>query len=231
MAAGVRDKRVLARKLRRRHKLSIDDLSQQLGVPRSTVYSWVKDIPVPGSGPGGGFSKEARLRGTRKMSEGSRRLRELHYRCGVERYAALRGDSAFRDFVVSYVALGKKGDRREVAFSHPDPLMMQIASHWLECFGRNNLRYRVTLPKDGDADRARAFWAERLNVPEDVIKVDRRAGSTKKRPDLIKGDHLGTLRISSTDTLLRVELQAWIDCARAEWRRVTEGSARFHPPC
>ena len=225
------DKRVLARKLRRRRRLSIDELSRRLGVSRSTVYNWVRDIPVPGSGPGGGFSKEARQRGNRKMSEGRRRLRESQYLCGVESYASLKTENAFRDFIVSYVALGKKGDIREVSFSHPDPLMMQIAAHWLEVYGRNRLRYQVTLPADADADRARAFWAERLAVDQSDIKVERRPAHTGQGAPQSKTSVLGALRISSTDTLLRIELQAWIDCARAEWRRAVEGRGRFTPPC
>jgi hypothetical protein len=213
------DRRRLARELRRREQLSIDQLSERLGVARSTVYGWVRDLPVPGSGPGGGFSEEARLRGSRKMAEGSRRLRELQYRCGVEQYAALRGESAFRDFIVSYLGLGKKGDRREVSFSHPDPLLMQIACHWMKCFGRNRLRFRLILPRDGDADRARAFWAERLDVPASVIKVEWRKGQPSPDSSATKHDLLGTLRVMATDTMLRTALQAWIDCARAEWRR------------
>lgn len=239
MAAYSTDTRALARKLRRRKKMTIDQLSHRLGVPRSTIYKWVGDIPVPGSGPGGGFSDEARRRGTRAMREGRRRQRETYYTFGLENYGRLRSKPAFRDFLVSYVALGKKGDPREVSFAHPDPLMMQLASHWLHRYGRNRLRYRLHLPPDCDVARAVAFWAERLGVIEEDIKLERegRAGERREREvtgqtgQPQRGNLLGTLRIASTDTLLRVEMQAWIDSARVEWRAAAEEAQRLSPPC
>jgi hypothetical protein len=223
MGAYSTDTRALARKLRRRKRMTIDQLSHRLGVPRSTVYKWVGDIPVPGSGSGGGFSEEARSRGTRAMREGRRRLRESHYLFGLEHYSTLCSESAFRDFLVSYIALGKKSDSREVSFAHPDPMMMQLAGRWLRAYGHNRLRYRLHLPGGADAGRAISFWAERLAVPADEIKLEgqpeRSESETPAAP--VRGNLLGTLRIDSTDTLLRVELQAWIDCARAEWRDAT----------
>jgi AcrR family transcriptional regulator len=228
MAVYSKDTRALARRLRRRKQMSIDQLSRRLGVPRSTIYNWVGDIPIPGSGPGGGFKAEDRQRGTRAMTEGRRRQRELYYTFGLENYGQLRSKPAFRDFLVSYMAVGKKGDRHEVSFSHPDPAMMQLASHWLTTYGRNRLRYRLQVASDSDPERAVAFWAERLGIPAEAIscEVSNEVSGTRR------GNLLGTMRISSTDTLLRVELQAWADCARAEWRSAAADSKhQLSPPC
>lgn len=202
--------------------MTIDQLSFRLGVPRSTIYKWVGDIRLPGSGPGGGFTTEARQRGNRAMREGRRRQRETYYTFGVETYANLHSEPAFRDFLVSYVALGKKSDLREVSFAHPDPLMMQLAGSWLYAYGRNRLRYRLHLPPGADVERAQAFWAQRLGVERGEIKLDREYSETDAGPGSSRSGVLGTVRIASTDTLLRVELQAWIDCARAEWRDATQ---------
>lgn len=208
--------------------MTIDQLSRRLGVPRSTIYKWVGDIPVPGSGSGGGFTAEDRGRGTQAMRESRRRQRELYYRFGLENYGQLSSTPAFRDFLVSYVALGKKGDSREVSFTHPDPAMMQLARHWLDTYGRNRLRYRLHLGPDCDVDRAVSYWAKRLGVAAEEIKCEVSGDANSPR----RSSLLGTLRIASTDTLLRVELQAWIDCARAEWRSAADEAQRnLSPPC
>lgn len=225
------DTRTLARKLRRGKRLSIDELARRLGVSRSTVYNWVSDIPIPGSGSGGGFSQEARRRGTRAMREGRRRLRETYYTFGLEVYPSLSSQPAFKDFLVSYVAVGKKSDLREVSFAHPDPLMMQLAVGWLRDYGRNRLRYRLQLPADVDVGRAQRFWAERMGVPVEEIVPERSTADGSLAAAPVRRNILGTLRIASTDTLLRVELQAWIDCARSEWRDATEISRKVTPPC
>jgi hypothetical protein len=47
----LRDK---ARSLRAERRLSIDELAERLALQRSTSCYWVRDIPIPGSGPGGG---------------------------------------------------------------------------------------------------------------------------------------------------------------------------------
>lgn len=210
--------------------MTIDQLSVRLGVPRSTIYKWVGDIRLPGSGPGGGFTPEARRRGNRAMRESRRRQREMYYKFGLETYANRRSDPAFRDFLVSYVALGKKSDRREVSFSHPDPLMMQLAGAWLRDYGRNLLRYRLHLPPGADLERAKSFWAERLNIDRDAIKLDRPRPDPESAATSSRTGPLGTLRISSTDTLLRIELQAWADSARADWRDAAQDLQPTKPP-
>lgn len=43
-----------ARALRIAKKLTIDELAERLALPRTTVYYWVRDLPIPGSGSGGG---------------------------------------------------------------------------------------------------------------------------------------------------------------------------------
>jgi len=34
-------------------RLAIDELAERLALPRTTVYYWVRDLPIPSSGPGG----------------------------------------------------------------------------------------------------------------------------------------------------------------------------------
>lgn len=220
MASHSADKRVLARKLRRRKRLTIDQISARLGVSRSTVYKWVGDIRLPGSGPGGGFTDEARRKGNLAMLESRRRQREQQYLFGLEMYENMRAEPGFRDFLVSYVALGKKGSWHEVSFSHPDPHMMRMAAAWLEAYGRNRLRYRLHLAPGADRARAVDFWAKTLAIDPGEIKFDRGDDETGGPSSVRKSNLLGAMRISSTDTLLRIELQAWIDCARSEWREI-----------
>jgi transcriptional regulator with XRE-family HTH domain len=39
-----------ARELRCNKKLTIDELAERLAISRSTIYYWVKDLPIPGVG-------------------------------------------------------------------------------------------------------------------------------------------------------------------------------------
>ena len=50
-AAYLREK---ARSMRVERQLTIDELAERLALSRSTIYYWVRDLPIPGSGSGGG---------------------------------------------------------------------------------------------------------------------------------------------------------------------------------
>ena len=98
-----------ARTLRAERRLTIDEIAERLALSRSTIYYWVKDMPIPGSGAGTGFSSAAQRKGTRAMKRKYRLLREAAYREGVESYAGADAeDPTFRDFVCLYIGEGYK---------------------------------------------------------------------------------------------------------------------------
>ena len=101
-----------ARELRASKRLTIDQLADRLGVYRTTVYYWVKDMPIPGSGSGGGWPESARRKGTRAMQRKYRELREEAYEEGTREFSDLAADPTFRDFVCLYLAEGSKRSRK-----------------------------------------------------------------------------------------------------------------------
>ena len=99
------------RRLRTERKLTIDELAERLALSRSTNYYWVRGLPIPGSGSGGGWPDSARRKGNRAMRRKYRLLREAAYQEGLESFDDLASDPTFRDFVCMYVGEGYKRDR------------------------------------------------------------------------------------------------------------------------
>jgi len=95
-----------ARSMRVERQFTIDQLAERLALSRSTIYYWVRDLPIPGSGPGGGFPAAASRRGNRSMQRKYRLLREQAYREGLAEFDELAADPTFRDFVCLYLAEG-----------------------------------------------------------------------------------------------------------------------------
>jgi excisionase family DNA binding protein len=93
-----------ARSMRVERKLTIDELAERLALSRSTVYYWVRDLPIPGSGSGGGWPDGARHKGNRAMQRKYRLLREAAYEQGLSEYEALARDPTFRDFVCAFTS-------------------------------------------------------------------------------------------------------------------------------
>jgi hypothetical protein len=103
--------------MRVERRLTIDELAERLALPRSTIYYWVRDLPIPGSGPAGVWPESARRKGTRAMQRKYRLLREDAYREGLRSFDKLAVDPTFRDFVCLYIAEGYKRNRNRTSMS------------------------------------------------------------------------------------------------------------------
>src|SRR5262245_8236344 len=88
-----------ARQLRRERKLTIDQLADCLALPRTTIYYWVRDLPIPRTSEQRASQKAA----GRATAIKHRRLREAAYREGAESFATLCRDPTFRDFLNLYL--------------------------------------------------------------------------------------------------------------------------------
>ena len=55
--------------MRIERRLTIDELAERLALPRTTIYYWVRDLPITGSGLGGGWQSDAQRKGTRDAAE------------------------------------------------------------------------------------------------------------------------------------------------------------------
>ena len=159
-----------ARTLRRERRLTIDELAERLALSRSTIYYWVRDMPIPGSGPGGGFSSYAQRKGTRAMKRKYRLLREAAYREGVESYPTLVQEPTFRDFVCLYIAEGYKRSRHTVSICNSDPPVMLLADRWMRRFAGRPLDYAITYHPDQQPEQLRAFWGDCLSIASSAIR-------------------------------------------------------------
>jgi len=204
------------RDLRQRKQLTIDELAERLALPRTTIYYWVRDLPIASSGPGGGFSSEARRKAARANSRKYRLLREAAYDEGIETYFWFDGDADFRDFVCLYIAEGYKRCRNRVSIGNSDPAVLSVAQRWMTRFSRRDLDYQLQYHADQDEAALRRFWGSQLGIDPERIKLQRKSNSGGLAVRTWRSKH-GVLSIGSNDTYFRAELQAWIDLVREGW--------------
>lgn len=205
-----------ARQLRRERRLTIDEIAERLALPRSTIYHWVRDMPIPGSGPGGGWPASAQRKGTRAMKRKYRLLREAAYREGVESYAALVEEPTFRDFVCLYIAEGYKRSRHTVSICNSDPAVMLLSDRWIRRLSGRPIDYVVTYHPDQKVEQLISFWSDHLGVSEGAVRSTRKTNSGRMSGRVWRCRY-GVLAISSHDTYFRTRLGAWIDLAKGEW--------------
>jgi transposase-like protein len=206
--AYVREK---ARELRIERRLSIVEIAERLGLPKTTVFYWVRDIPLQRP------RREDPSAGAGAMQRKFRLRRERAYREGRDSFAALsEADRTFRDFVCMYIGEGYKRNRNRVAIGNSDPRVLVLATRWLRALSSRELRFSVQVHEDQDLDRLSEFWASTLGIDAREIRVQRKSNSGR-----LGGRHwrsrYGVLTVTTCDTLLRARLQAWMDLVASEW--------------
>lgn len=210
--AYIRDK---ARQLRTEKKLTIDELAERLALPRTTVYSWVRDLEIPRKS-NTGWPASAQKKGNEKMQLRYRALRESAYRQGRDEFPVLAMQPTFRDFVCMYLGEGFKRDRNSVSICNSDPAVIRLATHWIRKLTEHSIGFEFQHHADQDPSDICAFWGSLLDVDPSAIKFQRKSNSGKLRGRSWRSKH-GVLQVRTSDTYLRARIDAWMDTIRGEW--------------
>ncbi len=207
----LRDKAI---KLRTQHNMTLDDICERLALPKTTVYYWIKDLPIP-------FT-EKQTEGMRKKAEKVRQkyaaLRQQAYQQGMADAPTLMQDLTFRDFVVLYMAEGSKKNRNIVEFVNSDARMVKLAHHWMIKL-RNvdtGISYRIQCHIDHDEKELKAYWAQIVGVHPEIVTIMRKSNSGMLSGRQFRSVN-GLLSIRVCDTYFRAKLEAWMDFIKAQW--------------
>ncbi|CAN5607557.1 hypothetical protein BH20ACT19_BH20ACT19_01010 [soil metagenome] len=211
--AYIRDK---ARSLRSERQMTIDEIAARLALPRTTVFYFVRDLPLARAAFDPRPAAAARRRGNLAMQAKCRRLREEAYADGAAMFPELCREPSFRDFVCLYIAEGHKRDRNQVAIANSDPAVITVGDRWIRRFSRNPIQYWIQYHADQRLEDLTAFWSSLLGVPPEAIRLQRKSNSSQLARRTWRCEH-GVMTVRASDTLFRARLQAWMDLLRAEW--------------
>lgn len=211
--------RLKAIELRVSKKLTIDEIAERLAVSRSTVYHWVRHLPIERRcNPG-------QQLGVRAMQEKFRKLRDDAYDLGVTEFPSLSRRATFRDFVCMYIGEGTKRSRNTVAICNSDPAVVTLGARWIEELSARKVGYALQYHADQDLVELVRFWALHLEISHELIRLQRKSNSNQLRGRSWRSIH-GVLTVSTSDTYLRSRMQAWMDLVRADWSREEMGAQR-----
>jgi AcrR family transcriptional regulator len=201
-----------ARELRTTKHMSLDEIAERLALPKTTVYYWIKDLPL---GRARRWSPGQR-KGNGSMRMSYRVKREAAYAQGLAEYDELMLEPTFRDFVVLYIAEGYKRSRNTASISNSDPAIVKLAVRWMTRLAARPPVVRVQHHVDQDVDELRAFWTETLGVERERVRFQPKSNSGQLRSRVWRCAH-GVAAVDAYDTLLRARIQAWIDRTREAW--------------
>ena len=159
---GKLEQRQRARELRA-EGWTMPDIAVELGVSRSSVSLWTRDVPVQ-MGP-------RRMRGAALgvTKQQQRRLAEIEKldAWGRTQLAVLSEEAFLAAGAALYAGEGAKGDG-SVVFANSDVQMVQFFCSWLRHFfviEETRLRVTLYLHEGLDLDAAERVWSEATGVP------------------------------------------------------------------
>jgi AcrR family transcriptional regulator len=198
--------------LRRQRQMTLDEIVERLRLPRTTIYYWIKDIPIP-------YTKKqsaAQRKGTESMQAKYAAIRQTAYQRGLAEAPELLKDPLFRDFVVLYMAEGYKRNRNMVSIGNSDPQIVQLSHKWISNFASNKVEFRLQRHIDQDEDELKGFWATLLDISCGMIKIIRKSNSGKLSGRQFRSVY-GVLEVRVSDTQFRARLEGWMDSVKSQW--------------
>jgi transcriptional regulator with XRE-family HTH domain len=202
--------RTKAIELRQHYHLSLDEIVERLGLSRTTVYYWIKDIPL------GRSKKPNHLRASEVNRENAKKKRDDAYQQGLAEYPMLIQEPTFRDFVVLYMAEGYRRNRNTVSIANSNPRIIQLGYYWIAILSKNKLQFSVQIHTDNDEKEIKSFWATLLSISPASIRTLRKSNSGQLSGRQWRSIH-GVFTVAVGDTYFRSRLQAWMDKIQEEW--------------
>jgi transcriptional regulator with XRE-family HTH domain len=167
------DLRATARELRLAGK-TYDEIVADLGVSKSSVSLWVRDLPKPARPP----ESLHRMREARWAPYREARDRRIE-RTRAEAAGRIDGLSD-RDLLIAGVTLywaegtkSKPYARREtVELINSDPAVVQLFLRWLALVDvtPDRLRCRISIHESADLPAAERFWADLVGIPPEALR-------------------------------------------------------------
>jgi len=162
---------------------TINEIVAELGVSKSSVSVWVRDVQFDeatrAARAGANRRRGARRRGPNRLQQ--RKHGEIE-RLMAEGRARIGALSA-RDLLIAGIALyAGEGDKTDgaVKFANSDPRMILLFCTWLRRFfdvDESRLRVRLYLHQGLDLDAANQFWSELTDIPLSQFGKPYRAAS------------------------------------------------------
>ena len=193
--------------------MTLDEITERLALPRTTVFYWIKDIPIP---PRPRLATPGQRKGNEKMVATFKAKRDAAYAQGRAEFAELAQLPTFIDFVCLYIAEGHKRCRNDVSIGNSDPDVVRLANFWLRQLSNRPVRFAIQYHADQDVDDLRRFWSEIVGVEPEVISLQRKSNSNRLTGRTWRSRY-GVLTVRTSDTYLRARLQAWMDRVKDRW--------------
>ena len=208
----------------RREGLSLNRISKKTNIPKTTIYHWIRNLPIPiinGENIRVIASRNnAYILGSNRNKICKRQRQIVYNETYKTAKKMFKKEPLLRDFVNLYLAEGGRSDRYSLSLTNTDIDIIKLCLYCykklsdkkiyfrLHCYGKRNKKFID-------------YWAKNLNINKNEIKVTSKGTlkeyKNKKRKNL-KSHGVFVIRLHSF--LIKEKVLALIDYLKKEiWPR------------
>ena len=213
--------RARARELREQG-LDYEEITAALGVAKSSVSLWVRDLPR--------VTRFSTAEGKERSAEGTRRYWAVRRLAREADRSAARGTAASQIgaltnrelFIAGAIAYWCEGSKNKpgpwndhVAFTNSDPALIRLFLRFLEATGtpREDVTFRIYIHESADVASAERFWLDATGASPDQFRTPtlKRHNPKTVRKNVGEGYH-GCLRVEvRRSSGLYHKIEGWAD--------------------
>ena len=205
----------------RKKGYSYSEILKEISVAKSTLSDWLHSV---------GISKKQKQRLTEKKLASMKRGWEKMHQLRMERWMKIKKEAekeirkiSRKEFwllgIALYWAEGAKekeyGSSTSIKFSNSDIKMILLFRKWLYEFfktPKENIKYELYIHEKADWLSAKKFWASKLDISSESIRVYFKPYNPNPKRKNIGADYHGLIRVTVSDSISLVrKISGWVD--------------------
>lgn len=191
---------------------SLQEIVDLLGIPKGTVYYWIRETPL---------SRQRLPPNITKMVKANKskwdNLYKSAYDEGLRLYELHKNDKMFNHFVMLFMTEGYRKSKNTVEIVNSSATLIKICSHVMSKFSWD-IKYKLFYHADRDLHKVTNFWAAELDISPQSIKTQVKNGNGLKGRSA--ACEYGIMHVYVNDYSARHMLQAWVDLLTAEIKTI-----------
>lgn len=195
---------------------SLSKIVEMLGLAKTTIYYWIKDIKVAK------FDNSAEKTNYQKGRERTARINSNRARVKREEaYFSAKNDLTFlldkavRQFGYLYLCEGYRKCRNVVSIANSNPAIIKFSHEVMKKYSRNKIFYTIQIHIDNDENELKQYWASLLDIDPSSIKVIRKSNSGNLTVRKWRSVY-GVFTVGANDTYFRSKIEAVLDSINEE---------------
>lgn len=201
---------------------SYGEIKKTLGVPKSTLSGWFKDLELPASAQE--ILKEKDRKGRTHLVEynkrRTRRIQIKNYKTLESHKKQIQALSKYELKLVGSVLYWAEGHNKdvtgkghEVCFTNSDSDMIKLYLRFLReiiCVPEDKLRADIHIYPSINKEKALRFWVGATNIPREQFRITQCISRASKRKRPLNSLPYGTLKLSVGKRQNFFRIKGWI---------------------